>query len=73
METVQHTHSMLDQSKPSQVRDLVNEWEEFSQEIKTSKENPNIDHTSSFQTPEPSQKIVEIVNPLQRVLAVHDK
>lgn len=54
METTQHSHSMLDQSKPSQVKGLMNEWEEFSEAIKTPKENPNTDQASSFQTPEPS-------------------
>ena len=47
--------------------------EEFSKVIKTPKENPNTDQATSFQTPEHSQKIVETVNPLQRVPAMHDK
>lgn len=64
---------MLDQFKPPQVKYLTNEWEEFSEAIKTPKENPNADQTSKFKTPEPSQKIVETVNPLQRVPTIHEK
>ena len=51
----------------------MNEWEEFSQAIKIPKEKPGTDQASSFQTPEPLQKIVETINLLQRVPVMHEK
>ena len=65
---VQHSHDTIDQSKKSQTKNFSSEWEEFSEAIKTPKAN-----VSSFQTPEHSQKIVETVNPLQKVPENHDR
>ena len=64
---------MVDQFKSSQGKDLVNEWEQFSQAIKTPKEKVNTDQAASFQTLETSQKIVETVKPLQRIPATQSK
>ena len=47
-----------DQSKSSEGKDLVNEWEQFSQAIKTSKGKVNTGQATGFQTPETSQRIV---------------
>ena len=69
----QHSHNILDQSSSPQTKDLIDEWKEFSEAIKTPKENPYTNQETSFKTPEHSQKIVETVNPLQRVPAMHDK
>ena len=44
-EAVEKDQSTLDQSKSSQGKDLVNEWEQFSQAINTPKEKFNIDQT----------------------------
>lgn len=52
---------------------MNSEWDEFSEAIKTLKTNPNTDQATSFQTPEHSQKLVEIVAPLQQVLETHDR
>ena len=52
---------------------MSSEWDEFSEAIKTPKDNPNVDKVISFQTPEHSQKIVETVNPLQQFPETHDR
>ena len=53
-EMVQHSHNILDQSSSPQIKYLIDEWKDFSEEIKTPKENPNTNQAMNFQTPEHS-------------------
>ena len=57
----------------SQPNNLNSELDDFSKAIKTHKTNPNTNQDVSFQTPEHSQNLVEIVTPLQQVPKTHDR